>query len=307
MARLLTRRAAACLALAILATACGDSKRDTSGVGPTATTTAESGSVTTTAATAAGTTRTTVRGSGSSATNVGGGTRDTTGRPDASTRNSIDAASQRSVGGFAGVVLAPGLADRLVLDVRSGGGGSASGDALSALADTLRSVSGKPVELRGPTALRGVGSGTHSADEIRKLAADQGSPNADGVAVLHLLYLGGQYETDGVLGVAVNGDTIAVFPDTVRSSTSPFVTEARLERAVTTHELGHVLGLVDIYLNENRDDPEHPGHSRNRGSVMYWAIETSLVGQVLGGPPPVDFDSDDLGDLKQIRSGAARA
>ena len=76
-----------------------------------------------------------------------------------------------------------------------------------------------------------------------------------------------------------------------------------MERAVVTHEMGHLLGLVDLVLDDKRGDPAHPGHSTNRGSVMFWAVETSLVGQVLGGPPPVDFDSDDVADLRKIRTG----
>ncbi len=79
---------------------------------------------------------------------------------------------------------------------------------------------------------------------------------------------------------------------------------AAIEEAVVTHEAGHLLGLVDLYLGTGRGDPEHPGHSRNAQSVMYWAVESNLVAHVLSGGPPHEFDGDDLADLAAIRAGA---
>lgn len=223
---------------------------------------------------------------------------------DESTRDVIDDVAGGPVGSFAGVLLAPGLADRLVLDVRAGDGAAPSSVAIAAMADALRTYSKKPVDVTGPVSLRGVGGGTHSADEIRSLASAQGSANRDHVAVVHVLYLAGAFEKEGTIGVAVRADTVAVFPDEVAAAASPFASRDRIEQAVDVHELGHLLGLVDLYIDRNRDDPEHPGHSRNRASVMFWAVETSLVGQVLGGPPSVSFDADDTTDLAKIRGGA---
>jgi hypothetical protein len=299
------RRLAAGLALALVLGSCGHASRDKPAIGPaTSTTTPTSTTLAGQApATTSGSTATTRR------TQAGGSTpSNTPGGPGGSgNAAAIDDAADSPPGFFAGVLLAAGPATSLVLDVRVGAGASPSRDAIDAMAQILQAQSGKPVTIGGPSSLRGVGGGTHSADEIRSLADSQGTPNRDGVAVVHVFYLAGQFEKDGVLGVSVRGDTLAIFTDTMDSATSPFVTRARLERAVATHELGHLLGLVDLYLDDNRDDAQHPGHSTNRASVMYWAVETSLVGQVLGGPPPVDFDSNDLADLRRIRAGAPRA
>ena len=79
---------------------------------------------------------------------------------------------------------------------------------------------------------------------------------------------------------------------------------ATLEDAVSTHELGHVLGLVDLARDTGRDDPEHPGHSSSRGSVMFWAVESDLVSQVFGGPPSRQYDAADKSDLAALRGGA---
>jgi hypothetical protein len=89
----------------------------------------------------------------------------------------------------------------------------------------------------------------------------------------------------------------------VAAAETPLISEGAIEDAVTMHELGHLLGLVDLVLSTGRGDPEHPGHSRNRASVMYWAVESDLVADLLQGGPPRDFDSADLADLATIRNG----
>jgi len=37
---------------------------------------------------------------------------------------------------------------------------------------------------------------------------------------------------------------------------------------------------------------------------MYYALDTTAIGQLLSGGPPVDFDSVDYGDLARLRAGA---
>ncbi|MDP1794856.1 MAG: hypothetical protein Q8K63_12055 [Acidimicrobiales bacterium] len=300
----MARRVAAALALLLFAAACGGAKDPEPGAGVGTATSQDSSS--TTGSAGSDPTATTTRGASSPGTTDRITTRPTSGRSDSASKPLIDDGADRSVGGFAGLLLAEGVADRLVLDVRVGRDATASQGAIDAMAQALRTHSGKPVDVTS-AALTGVDEGTHTGDEIRRLASNQGTPNRDGVAVLHVLYLGGQFEKDGTLGVAVRGDTVALFPDAVDQAVSPFASRSRIEHAIAVHELGHVLGLVDLYLDRDRADPDHPGHSANRNSVMFWAVETSLVGQVLGGPPAIDFDAEDVADLKQIRAGAARA
>ncbi|MEY2446638.1 MAG: hypothetical protein QOH79_114, partial [Acidimicrobiaceae bacterium] len=125
----------------------------------------------------------------------------------------------------------------------------------------------------------------------------------NGRAVIHLLFVHGSFGgDDSVLGVAVRGDTAAVFVDEVSAASTPLVGSAGIETAVVTHEVGHLMGLVDLLLHTGRQDPDHPGHSTNSKSVMYWAVESNLVADLLQGGPPKDFDSADLADLQTIRN-----
>src|SRR5688500_4801346 len=255
-----------------------------------------SGDVTTTARKAA-TTTTAARS---------GGTTSTVGRVTSTTRagTAADTGARGSPGSYARTLLQARGAQRIVVEPLVQGGAEPRQGTLDHLVALLREASGKPVVTAGAVALP-AGDGTSDDDDIRALSDAHGRTAQSGEqGVLRVLFLAGEYTpTDTVLGVAVRGDTAAVFPHQVRDASSPLISRASLERAVAAHELGHLLGLVDLVVDTGRDDPEHEGHSRNRGSVMYWAIESSLVGQVLNGPPPDDFDAADRNDLSALRNG----
>lgn len=223
----------------------------------------------------------------------------------ASGEDSIGEAARSGPGGFARVLLQPAPATKLVLDVMSQRGAEPRDAALERMRRVLADESGKPVDLKGPSALEGDPRSWNEAD-IRALANEHARvPQGRGTAAIRVLFLRGTYRgSDSVLGVAVRGDVMAIFSDNVRGASSPVVRAAVIEEAVTMHELGHLLGLVGLVVRAERQDPDHKGHSRNEGSVMYWAVESSLIGQILGGDPPRDFDAEDLADLSAIRSGA---
>lgn len=206
------------------------------------------------------------------------------------------------VGAFAPALLRPDLSERLVVEVHADAQPRAA--TLDHVAGVLGDVSAKPVDVVAAGAPGG-GERAWTAAEL-VAAADAGSTTSQGggIAVVRLLFVRGTFEGDpGVLGVAVRGDVGAVFLDRVEAAAGVLGGSAGIEAAVTTHEVGHLLGLVDLVLDSGRADPDRPGHSPNPGSVMYWAVESDLVGQVLGADPPRDFDADDRADLARIRAG----
>ena len=122
--------------------------------------------------------------------------------------------------------------------------------------------------------------------------------------MLRLLFVGGSFEGNlGVLGAAVRGDVAAVFSDQVDRAAGLLVDPPTVEDAIALHEVGHLLGLVDLVVGSGRGDPEHPGHSRNRDSVMYWAVESDAISQLLSGGIPNQLDADDRAELAAIRGG----
>lgn len=149
---------------------------------------------------------------------------------------------------------------------------------------------------------------TWDSDALREVAAENRSNFSQGDAVaLYVLYVRGRFEQEDAIGVAVNASEFAVFPQRWRGSLSQLLGGGTaVERAVLVHEAGHLFGLVNLtYRSQfDREDPDHPGHSSDRGSVMYWAIESTAIGQVFEGPPPDDFDDRDRADLRYLRTGS---
>jgi hypothetical protein len=191
---------------------------------------------------------------------------------------------------------------RIVVQVLTQRGAEPATGTVSRVVEVLRSASGKPVTTAGGTVATGHDLWTGSQLREAADAARTGAP-AD-TAVLRLLFVHGRSDRgDDVLGISAGGDVAAVFSDQVASSGTGLVGTEAIERAVTTHEVGHLLGLVDLFLTTGRADTDHPGHSTNRRSVMYWAVESTLVGDLLTGGPPQDFDAADLADLATIRGG----
>jgi hypothetical protein len=207
-------------------------------------------------------------------------------------------------GSFAPAFLRPGRGDRIVVEVATQAGAEPQGSTLDHVTEVLAQVSQKQVTLAG--------AGTPPADdswtsaEIRAaFDAVAATAQDDRAAVLRLMFVHGRFaEDDNVLGVAVRGDAAAIFVDGMDEAATPLVGAGAIEVATTTHEVGHLLGLVDLVLDTGRADPEHPGHSSNEDSVMYWAVESTLVTDLLAGGPPRNFDGDDLADLARIRSGS---
>lgn len=207
-------------------------------------------------------------------------------------------------GSAAPLFLRPSPASSLVVEISANDGVAPARDTVDHITSVLRDVSGKQVAV---TAGRRVAQrDTWTADQLR-VAADGAATTSQGGgrAVIRLLLVHGRWaESESVLGISVRGDVAVIFVDRVAEAADPLVGPTTIEVAATTHEVGHLLGLVDLYLNKNRGDPQHPGHSTDKNSVMYWAVESTVVTDLLTGGPPRDFDAADRADLAEIRGGA---
>ncbi len=298
------RRVAAVLLAATLAAAC--TSDDGSGAAPV-----DAGPTTVTGGTPA--TQPADQGSGPPDTTAavptadGGGdaTATTTAAPpstDASEPAGTPVPAAGSVGSYAPFYLRADESGSILLDVHSQSGAEPRVASLDHVSSVLGRVSGKAVAIT-QGALPG-GGRPWTSEDLRALADSVAPAQTRDRAVLTVLYVhGGFAEEDKVIGVSVRSDVAAVFSDKVADAAGVLGNPAAVEDAVSMHEVGHVLGLVDLFLNTGRQDPDHPGHSPNKSSVMYYAVESTLIGTILSGGPPRDFDQADLDDLTRIRNG----
>jgi hypothetical protein len=159
------------------------------------------------------------------------------------------------------------------------------------------------------------GSGTWTDAQIRALSKEKlGRKTGGDTVVTHLLFLDGHSEHDTdqgrVLGAAYGHDLIVIFSQSVKDSCKAALVPQLCNpdpyfRAVTMHEFGHALGLVNngipmVRAHEASTCGDRPDrhHSTNRNSVMYCQVESSAIVPIFGNDPPSDFDADDRADFK---------
>jgi hypothetical protein len=205
-------------------------------------------------------------------------------------------------------------APKLIVEVDAVQGYEPSAGALSTLRARLDSVADKPagIEVLPVETFPGGRSSWTENDvmDIQRRQRDRWSSRDE--IVLYVLYVDGSFaEDERSLGVSFNSSMYAIFIEQIRdAAATPLVSAETIERAVAVHEMGHVLALVNIGYRSprNHEDPNHPGHSSNGDSVMYWAVDNVGVASLVGGRtgPPTQFDDDDLADLEDLKSGRLR-
>jgi hypothetical protein len=162
---------------------------------------------------------------------------------------------------------------------------------------------------------------TWTRGELRDLANDTFDLVVDeGTAKMHVMFVDGHDEHDSdegrILGLAWDHRHIVIYKRTLQSLCSgiiPGLQQSLCENAevsVLTHEVGHLLGLVDMGLPmvEDHKDEEHGPHSANEDCVMYWAYAGEQVVDVIGSrlmdddDEALGFDQACLDDIAALRN-----
>ena len=185
-------------------------------------------------------------------------------------------------------------------------GNSPESDALNLLKQRIQEVTDKSTITVSQSSF-GSTDNSYTLEEILELEDKQRTRFKSGnTFVIHILYLNGEYsDNDQTLGLAYSGTSFAIFKEKIEDAAFLLISAKDIEKSVLVHEFGHLLGLVNNGYQSPHDheDPQHPHHSNNEESVMYWAIESQDIGNQLDGEPPNDFDNYDLDDLKLMKEG----
>ena len=183
---------------------------------------------------------------------------------------------------------------------------SPDSDAIDILKKRIQEVSDKTSITVSQSAF-GSTDNSYSLEEIVNIENNERERFKSGdTFVIHILYLNGEYQdNDKTLGLAYTGSSFVLFKEKITAASLLFISAADIEKSVIVHEFGHLLGLINNGYKSphNHEDSQHPNHSNNEESVMYWAIESQDIGNQLDGEPPNEFDADDIDDLRLIKEG----
>lgn len=227
----------------------------------------------------------------------------------------ITFADSGSVGSWAHRFLAAGPYSKLRIVVDYAPGEQPTQSALDTLSQKLSARLNKPGGIQvviGKQLNTGGRTVYSAADSVAVEQANRLEFASGDTAVMYIAYVNGHSDQDNsngaVLAWAYDGTAVAVFKDTIDSNASFLVPASEIEGAVLVHEVGHLLGLVDtgspmVTPHEDVDADAgtgHPGHCTVQDCVMYWALDTSNVIQLVGnlGHLPTDYDSNCAADLK---------
>lgn len=192
---------------------------------------------------------------------------------------------------------------KIIIEIDHAKGREPTDSTKEALASFFQNVAGKSATFAGGNEIASTKDTYTVNDLITTERANRRYYTGGDTAVVYMMFLNGQFQNAGALGVSYEASSSALFPDRINDATSALVLYSQIEKAVATHELGHLMGLVNINYKSERDheDAQHPNHSNNENSVMYWAVEDISLKDLLNFGPPGQFDNDDLFDLQKIR------
>lgn len=119
---------------------------------------------------------------------------------------------------------------------------------------------------------------------------------------LYILYSNSDYTDAGTLGIAYRNTSAALMGKKIHENSGSLgqISRTRLEATVLEHEVGHLLGLVDLGspMQSAHKDTPHGNHCSNEQCLMYYASETTDVLGFLSRNDASELDAGCLADLK---------
>ncbi len=209
----------------------------------------------------------------------------------------------RSVGTSANELLALSKYTSLKIEVMYMTGYAPDAAALNHLQATLSGLLNKPGGIS--IATREIPASTNtslSVNDIVQIEKANRTVFTDGLQIaVSILITNGSYVDANVLGVAYKNTSVALMGKTINDNSGGLgqASRTKLVATVLEHELGHLLGLVDLGspMQTGHKDAAHGSHCNNTNCLMHYTSETSdILGFLITGNIP-SFDTNCRADL----------
>lgn len=209
----------------------------------------------------------------------------------------------RPVGASANELLSAGKYTSLKIEVQYMTGFQPDAGALNHLQSLLVSLLNKPTGISIVTKEIPASSNlTLSVNDIITIEKNNRTAFTNGTELaIYILYTNGNYTDNNVLGVAYKNTSTALFGKKINDNSGGIgqASRTKLVATVAEHEVGHLLGLVDLgsSMQTNHKDAAHGNHCNNTSCLMYYASETSdIFGFLITGNIP-SFDTNCRADM----------
>ena len=216
--------------------------------------------------------------------------------------NAPDYLHNRPVGASANELLASSKYTSLKIEVQYMVGYQPDAAALNHLQTTLTGLINKPSGITIVTKEIPASSQTLSLTDIITIEKNNRTAFTTGSELaIYVLYTNGNYAEDNVLGIAYKNTSTVLFGKKINDNSGGIgqASRTKLVATVAEHEIGHLLGLVDLGspMQTAHKDAAHGNHCSNTNCLMYYASETSdILGFLITGNIP-PFDANCRADL----------
>lgn len=216
----------------------------------------------------------------------------------------IQAENNRSTGASANELLSAARYQSVKVEIQYMPGYQPDAGTITNISAFLNSYLNKPGGISiVQTQIPASGATTHSLNDIALIEKNNRTVYTNGSELgVYVLISNSAYDQANVLGIAFRNTSISLFGKTLHENSGAIgqVSRTRLESTVLEHELGHLLGLVDIGspMQTPHKDAAHGNHCNNPDCLMYYASETTdILGFLLTGAIPV-LDANCKADLR---------